>query len=139
MFFYDHLPSHASSHMEEEIMRKHEKNAINDNKIAIIGFYINATSPFRGFDSRGFGRHRDFDHCSVSPKPESRNRVFRTFNGLRRSEIALLATESQDFRQLRYPCFRPVSCRNRRFSYAKNCLGKKPFFSALERPFSVFE
>jgi hypothetical protein len=115
MFFYNHLPNHTSSHMEEELMRKHEKNAINDNKIAIIGFYINATSPFRGFDSRGFGRHRDFDHCSVSPKPESQIGVSRTFGGLWRSEITLLASESQDFRWLRYPCFRPVSHRNRRF------------------------
>jgi hypothetical protein len=56
--------------MEEELTRNHENNAINNNKITIIGFYINATSPFQGFDSRGFGRHRDLDHCSVSPKLE---------------------------------------------------------------------
>jgi hypothetical protein len=55
---------------EIKFTRRHEKNAINGNKIAIIRFYINATSPFRVFGSRGFGRHRDFDHCFVSLKPE---------------------------------------------------------------------
>jgi hypothetical protein len=50
-------------------------------------------SPFWGFGSRGFGRHKDFDHCSVSLKPESQNRGFKTFGGLRHSEITLLAVE----------------------------------------------
>jgi hypothetical protein len=78
--------------------------------------------------SRGFGRHKDFDHCSVSRNPKSRNRGFGTFGGLRRSEIALLATEIQDFRWLRYPCFRPVSHRNRRFFHSeKTALGKNQF------------
>jgi hypothetical protein len=98
-----------------QVTRRHKKNAINDNKIVIIRFYINATSPFQVFGSRGFDRHRDFDYCSVSPKLESRNRGFGTFGGLWHSEIALLAAEIQDFWWLRYPCFRPVSHRNRRF------------------------
>jgi hypothetical protein len=112
-------------------MRKNEKNAINDNKIVVIGFYINATSPFRGFSSWGFGQHRDFDHCSVSSKPKSRNRGFRNFGGLWRSEIALLAVEFQDFRQLRYPCFRPISCRNSRFFIYKKLPWEKTIFISL--------
>jgi hypothetical protein len=32
-----------------KVMRRHKKNAINDNKITIIRFYINAMSPFRVF------------------------------------------------------------------------------------------
>ena len=121
-----------------QVTRRHEKNAINDNKIALIGFYINAMSSFQGFDSRGFGRHRDFDHCSVSLKPESRSRGFRTFSGLQCSEISLLAAEIQDFRWLRYPCFRPVSHRNRRF-FQKNYLWENSLFSTLERSFYTFE
>jgi hypothetical protein len=43
--------------MEENIMRRQEKNAIRAKKIA-ISFYINAMSPFQVFGSRGFGRHK---------------------------------------------------------------------------------
>ena len=38
---------HALSHMEEDLMRRHEKNAINRNKITKIRFYKMPRHHFR--------------------------------------------------------------------------------------------
>jgi hypothetical protein len=92
-------------------MRRHEKNAINGNKITILRFHTNATSPFRGFGHRRFDQCKKLNHCSETRNPEILKSGFGTFGGLRCSEIALLAIESQDFRLLRDPCFRLVSYR----------------------------
>jgi hypothetical protein len=97
--------------MEEEITRRHERNAINGNKITIIRFHTNVMSPFRGFDHRRFDQRKNFNHCSETRNPKILKSGFETFGSLRRSEIALLATKIQDFRWLRDPCFQLVSCR----------------------------
>jgi len=55
-----------------KVTRRYKKNEINDNKITIIRFYINATSPFQVFGSRGFGRHKILTIAPFprNPKPE---------------------------------------------------------------------
>jgi hypothetical protein len=53
--------------MEENLTRRHEKNAIHAKKIS-IRFYINSTSPFQVFDSRGFGRHKIL---TIAPFPRN--------------------------------------------------------------------
>jgi hypothetical protein len=103
--------NHASSHMEEEIMRRHEKNAINGNKITILKFHTNSMSPFRGFDHRRFDQRKKFNHCSKTRNLEIPKSSFKTFGGLRHSKISFQIAESQYFWWLRDPYFWPVSCR----------------------------
>ena len=62
--------------------------------------------PHHHFGVSAIGGSANVKSLTIVPKSG-----FWTFGGLRRSKIALLTIESQEFWWLRDPCFRPVSCR----------------------------